>query len=64
VRAFAGFLAAFGDKPIWSYSNQKTSAANKKLKAWDKKNPNPMSFDEYLQLEKDFDAQYTPRDYS
>jgi hypothetical protein len=62
--AHRAFLAAFGDKPIWSYTNEESIAANKKLRAWDKKNPNPMSFDEFLQLEKDFDAQYTARDYS
>jgi hypothetical protein len=38
--------------------------AIKKLTAWDKKHSNPMSFKEYLQLEKDFDAEYTQRDYS
>ncbi|MGN7771553.1 hypothetical protein [Phyllobacterium sp. 22552] len=61
---FKSFLPPEDETPAWKLSNKELTDANKKLKAWDKKNPSPMSFEEYVQLEKDFDAQYTPKDYS
>ncbi|MER8768957.1 hypothetical protein NKJ70_04030 [Mesorhizobium sp. M0092] len=39
-------------------------AADARLRAWGKENPNPMSWDDYKQLEAEFTAQYVPTDYS
>ncbi|MDX8540721.1 hypothetical protein RFM23_24185 [Mesorhizobium abyssinicae] len=39
-------------------------AASARLRAWDKANPSPMSWDDHKRLETEFAAQYAPRDYS
>lgn len=38
--------------------------ADRRLGAWEKKNPNPMSWEEYKRLEAEFAAQYVPVDHS
>lgn len=39
-------------------------AADKRLRVWEKANPNPMTWDEYQRLEQEFLAQYKREDYS
>ncbi|AEH89401.1 hypothetical protein [Mesorhizobium opportunistum] len=39
-------------------------AADVRLRAWEKNNPNPMSWDDYKRLEAEFAAQYVKRDFS
>ncbi|MBZ9886904.1 hypothetical protein EN925_16435 [Mesorhizobium sp. M7A.F.Ca.US.006.04.2.1] len=39
-------------------------AASARLRAWDKANPSPTSWDDHKRLETEFAAQYVPRDYS
>lgn len=39
-------------------------AADKRLRAWDKTNLPPLSWDDHKRLETEFMAQYVPRDFS
>lgn len=39
-------------------------AADARLRVWEKENPNPMSWDDYSQLEAEFSAKYVPKDFS
>ncbi|WP_457586111.1 hypothetical protein [Ensifer canadensis] len=39
-------------------------AGDKRLKAWEKANPNPMTFEEYTRLEAEFDKVYVAKDFS
>ena len=50
-----------GDR--WNFFDAVT-ASNKRLRKWDKENPNPLSWEEYTRLEAEFDAQYIKLDYS
>ncbi|MCO6421770.1 hypothetical protein CN135_20880 [Sinorhizobium meliloti] len=39
-------------------------AGDKRLRAWDKANPSPLSWEDYTRLEAEFDKVYVPKDFS
>lgn len=63
LEAFKSFMPEEGRTFGPGYSKA-LNAAHKRLRAWEKKNPNPMSWDDYTRLEAEFAAQYMPKDYS
>ncbi|MCQ1571733.1 hypothetical protein NFO65_13455 [Neorhizobium galegae] len=44
--------------------HQAMKASDKRLRKWDKENPSPLSWDDYVRLEAEFDAQYIKPDFS
>ncbi|MCB1528980.1 MAG: hypothetical protein KDJ45_14955 [Hyphomicrobiaceae bacterium] len=39
------------------------AAISEQMRAWLREHPNPMTWQEYEQLEREFEAQYAPRDF-
>ncbi|WKL27178.1 hypothetical protein Q1M63_24475 [Sinorhizobium meliloti] len=48
---------------IWQISAA-MKAGDKRLKAWDNANPNPLTWEDSKRLEAEFDRIYIPKDFS